>query len=294
MKPGLFIVGAPKCGTTAWVKYLGEHPRIAFSRVKEPHYFAVDLPGFREVESEREYEALFPDAGDGPILGEASVLYLYSKTAAEEIRKYNPDARILILLRAQEDYLPSWHQQLLYTFQEKIEDFGEAWRLSGQRRPESIPATCKEPSLLDYKALGRFHEQVARFLTHFPRSQVRVLRFEEWTRNPRDAYLDVLSFLGLEDDGRTDFRPVNEAKRHRSDVLGRVLQFPPKLLVGPIKLVKTVLRKDSLGLADAITKLNRKRDRKAIEPQLKDEIRAFYREDNRLLDRLPTRQELPA
>jgi len=66
------------------------------------------------------------------------------------------------------------------------------------------------------------------------------------------------------------------------------------LLVGPIKLVKTVLRKDSLGLADAITKLNRKRDRKAIEPQLKDEIRAFYREDNRLLDRLPTRQELPA
>jgi len=55
-----------------------------------------------------------------------------------------------------------------------------------------------------------------------------------------------------------------------------------------------VLRKDSLGLADAITKLNRKRDRKAIEPQLKDEIRAFYREDNRLLDRLPTRQELPA
>jgi len=154
MKPGLFIVGAPKCGTTAWVRYLGEHPQIAFSRIKEPHFFALDLPGFREVEMKREYEALFSDAGDAAVLGEASVLYLFSKSAAEQIRKYNPDARILILLRAQEDYLPSWHQQLLYTFQEEIEDFGEAWRLSGQRRPETVPETCKEPSLLDYKAMG--------------------------------------------------------------------------------------------------------------------------------------------
>src|SRR5690242_7658624 len=70
MKPGLFIVGAPKCGTTAWVKYLGEHAQIAFSKIKEPHYFALDLPGFREVETQREYEALF--SADAPIQGEAS------------------------------------------------------------------------------------------------------------------------------------------------------------------------------------------------------------------------------
>jgi hypothetical protein len=294
MKPGLFIVGAPKCGTTAWVKYLGEHPQIAFSRIKEPHYFALDLPALREVETKPEYEALFCDAGGAAVLGEASVLYLYSRTAAEEIRKYNPHARILILLRAQEDYLPSWHQQLLYTFQEKIEDFGEAWRLSGQRMRQTIPDTCKEPALLDYKAMGRFHEQVARFLAHFPRSQVHVLRFEEWTHNPRDAYLSTLSFLGLEDDGRTDFRPVNEAKRHRSDALGRMLQYPPKWLLPPIKLVKAALGRESLGLADAITSLNRKNNRKGIDPQLKYEICAFYRDDNRLLGELVGSEEVPA
>ena len=294
MKPGLFIVGAPKCGTTAWAKYLGEHPQIAFSRIKEPHYFALDLPAFREVETEREYEALFSGAGDAAVRGEASVLYLFSKVAAEEIRKYNPDARILIFLRTQEDYLPSWHQQLLYTFQEKIEDFGEAWRLSGQRKSATIPDTCKEPAVLDYKAMGRFHEQVARFLVHFPHSQVHVLRFEEWTRNPRDAYLRVLSFLGVEDDGRIDFRPVNEAKRHRLDALGRMLQYPPKWLLPPIKLVKAALGKESLGLAEAITDLNRKSDRKGIDPQLKDEIRAFYRDDNRLLGELVGGEEVPA
>jgi sulfotransferase family protein len=294
MKPGLFIVGAPKCGTTAWVKYLGEHPQIAFSRIKEPHYFALDLPALREVETEREYEALFSGAGDAAVRGEASVLYLFSKAAAEEIRKYNPDARILLLLRAQEDCLPSWHQQLLYTFQEKIEDFGEAWRLSGQRKPATIPGTCKEPAVLDYKAMGRFHEQVARFVAHFPRSQMHVLRFDEWTRNPRDAYLRVLSFLALEDDGRSDFRPVNEAKRHRSDALGRVLQYPPKWMLLPIKLVKAAFGTESLGLADAITNLNRKGDRKGTNPQLKDEIRVFYRDDNRLLGELVGGEEVRA
>jgi Sulfotransferase domain len=294
MKPGLFIVGAPKCGTTAWVRYLGEHPQIAFSRIKEPHYFAHDLPGFRLVTSESEYESLFSDAGDATVLGEASVLYLFSKTAAEEIHKYNPHARILILLRAQEDYLPSWHQQLLYTFQEKIEDFGEAWRLSGQRSAKTIPETCKEPAVLDYKAMGRFHEQAARFLTHFPHSQVHVLRFDEWTRNPREAYVGLLSFLGLEDDGRTEFRAVNEAKLHRSDALGRMLQYPPKWLLPPIRLVKAALGKESLGVADVITNLNRKSDRKAVDPQLKDEIRAFYRDDSGRLDELLAREELPA
>ena len=148
--------------------------------------------------------------------------------------------------------------------------------------------------MLDYKAMGRFHEQVARFLMHFPRSQVHVLRFEKWVCNPRKAYLEVLAFLGLEDDGRTDFQPVNEAKHHRSDMLGRMLQYPPKWLLAPIKLVKAALGKESLGLAEAITDLNRTSDRKDIDPQLKDEIRAFYREDNRLLDELLGGEQLPA
>lgn len=38
MKPNLFIVGAAKCGTTAWVNYLASHPDIFFAKVKEPHH----------------------------------------------------------------------------------------------------------------------------------------------------------------------------------------------------------------------------------------------------------------
>jgi hypothetical protein len=35
-KPNLFIVGAPKCGTTEWVHYLKSHLDICFPDRKEP------------------------------------------------------------------------------------------------------------------------------------------------------------------------------------------------------------------------------------------------------------------
>ena len=52
-KPDFFIIGAPKCGTTALATYLAEHPNIQLSDPKEPHYFCKDLKagarGYRKM-----------------------------------------------------------------------------------------------------------------------------------------------------------------------------------------------------------------------------------------------------
>src|SRR5690606_30582215 len=82
-RPNLFIVGAPKCGTTAWVEYLSSHPEIFFCDPKEPHFFNTDIPNFRWVRSLDEYLKLFVRAGSKKVVGEASILYLYSQEAAE-------------------------------------------------------------------------------------------------------------------------------------------------------------------------------------------------------------------
>ena len=39
--PGFFIVGAPRCGTTAMSTYLSGHPEVCFSVPKENHFFAL-------------------------------------------------------------------------------------------------------------------------------------------------------------------------------------------------------------------------------------------------------------
>src|SRR5262245_35065298 len=83
-KPTFFIIGAPKCGTTSLAAWLADHPDIFMSPTKEPHYFNTDHK--RYLNSLAGYEQLFEDATDRhSAVGEASVWYLYSANAVENI-----------------------------------------------------------------------------------------------------------------------------------------------------------------------------------------------------------------
>jgi hypothetical protein len=285
--PNLFIVGAPKCGTTAWFEYLRSHPDIFFPPSKEDCFFASDLPNFRFIHSESEYSELFAESGAAKIIGEASAMYLFSETAANSIRDYNAEAKILIFLREQEEYLPSLHNQFLSEFAEEIEDFETVWRISGRRPPETVPATCLEPRTLDYAAMGRFREQVERYLAAFPPEQVRVIRFRDWVVDPRSIYLEILDFLGLEDDGRTEFLPVNRGMTYRSRDLARFILYPPNLVRSIVQLAKKLTGSLGRSLERAARKTGLQSTpgyRNEISPELRDEIRRYYAEENRLLE----------
>lgn len=284
VRPNFFIVGAPKCGTTAWHAYLGSHPDIFFSEVKEPNYFATDMPRTRWVSNLRAYESLFKGGSKAKFIGEASAMYLYSTRAAENIRNYNPDSHILMFLRCQGDFLPSYHHQLLYRFAETIENFETAWRLSGNRPPDTIPKTCLEPKMLDYAAVADFRTQVGRFLSVFPREKVMVIAFDDWTSNPRATYLKILDFLGLKDDGRTEFPKINEAQSYRVKWLGRLIARPPRALQIAVNLLKKITGRDALGLGRKASKLiSAPGYTTSISRELRDEIRSRYAEDNLLL-----------
>ena len=57
-KPNLFLIGAPKCGTTSLASYLSDHPQIFVSDPKEPHFFNTDSEN-RKTWNWEEYEAIF-------------------------------------------------------------------------------------------------------------------------------------------------------------------------------------------------------------------------------------------
>ena len=42
--PEFFIVGHPKCGTTALYEMLSGHPQVFLPERKEPRWFADDVP----------------------------------------------------------------------------------------------------------------------------------------------------------------------------------------------------------------------------------------------------------
>lgn len=289
MKPNLFIVGAPKCGTTAWVEYLRSHPAIFFPASKDDCYFAYDLPRFRLVSSETQYAQLFAGSDGAKVVGEASAMYLFSTSAARAIRDFNPAAKILIFQRDQERFLPSLHNQFLREFAEEIEDFETAWRFSEHRPAETIPATCLEPGILNYAAMGRFSEQVERYLKAFPPEQICVIRFRDWVADPRTTYLNLLHFLGLEDDGRTDFAPVNAGTTYRSRALARLVVSPPAPLQRRWRSIKAPLGRPGAWLYRVARKAGLRSAagyRKEIRPELREEIRRYYADDNERLERL--------
>jgi hypothetical protein len=284
--PNLFIVGAPKCGTTAWAEYLGAHPDIFFPKYKDQCFFALDLPNFRLTRTDVDYATLFAESGNAKVIGEASAMYLFSEAAAGAIHEHNPASKILIFLREQEDYLPALHNQFLQEFAEEIEDFETAWRLSGQRPANTIPMTCLEPRTLDYLAMGRFKDQVERYLAAFPPEQLLVIQFRDWTTDPRTTYLEILDFLGLEDDGRTDFPPVNQGTTYRSRNLARLIIRPP----GLVQRVARLIRKLPFGghlyrAARAAGLWSAPGYRSEIAPELRDQIKRYYAEDNRRLEK---------
>jgi len=280
-KPNLFIVGAPKCGTTAWVTYLSRRPDVYFSPAKEPHYWNFDFPSYRWAKSQSEYDALFAGAGDAAVVGEASVMYLYSRVAAEQIAGFAPDAKIMIFLRDQRRFIPSYHQQLLYNVDEDQADLGVAWRASGARDPATIPPACREPAFLDYKSVGDFAPQVARFLERFPRERIKVLFLEDLVRDPRAQYLEILGFLGLPDDGETEFPRVNPAHDHRSQAIAGLTQRPPRAAKLLSRMIRSVPGLGGLRPSHILRRMNRvDRYRSAPDAALITEIGDHYRASN--------------
>jgi len=105
MKVDFFIVGAPKAGTTSLYHYLNEHPQVEMSIQKEPDYFsdkAIQKQGMyygkNRIDTLKKYEALFMQK-EAVLYGEWSVSYLFYENVAEDIKSYNPNAKIIIMLR---------------------------------------------------------------------------------------------------------------------------------------------------------------------------------------------------
>lgn len=228
-RPNFFIVGAPKCGTTAMNDFLAQHPDIFIPETKEVHFFGRDLHfskgALRDPEA---YAALFEGATQ-PLRGEASVWYLFSKTAAEEIHTYNPDAKIIIMLRHPADMLYSQHSQFLFNGNEDIEDFAAALAAESDRKAgRRVPKSAHLPEGLLYSETVRYAEQVARYFARFGRERVHVILYDDFRTDLPGTYRQTLQFLGVRDDFTPAFGVVNPNKRARSKLLREFVQAPPE------------------------------------------------------------------
>ena len=228
--PNTFIVGAPRSGTTALHHYLSQHPDVFMSDPKEPHHFGQDLwtdytDFFARFRDRARYLALFEDAGAHKAVGEASVWYLYSSTAAEEIHRFNPDARIIVTLRHPVDYLHSLHQHMLISGEEPIDDFLQAINTDREARKQAgIELIGRyRTGFPGYRPTALFADQIVRYQEVFGKDRVHVVLLDDIKRDTAAACGDICRFLGLRPEYQADFSPVNESRKVERRWLHRAL-----------------------------------------------------------------------
>jgi hypothetical protein len=234
----VFIVGAPRCGTTTLSHLLKNHPQVCSPMVKEPHFFAqhdlreLDEDALREIVQRDYLDRFFPACPPGRTVGaDSSVTYLYTPEQMAPILKLWPDSRFVIALRDPLEMLPSLHKRLLTLGDEDIRDFEDAWhavpdRAAGRR----IPRRNADPRWLRYDEAGRFGSYVERFFATVGREHCLVVSFDDLTSEPVAVARRLFDFLGLVQPASINIPHKRESKEVRFLWLQRLLKRPPKAI----------------------------------------------------------------
>lgn len=281
--PDFFIVGAPKCGTTAMTAYLAEHPQIGMCPRKETHYFAADLRSRLVVKrgqrppSEAEYLGFFAGLEDKDRRGEASVWYLYSSAAADEIHAFCPGADIVIMLRNPQEMLPSLHSQFVFVGLEPVEDFNSAWALDQERERSGTPPGFPPHS---YRSAIRYAEQVRRYIEVFGPERVHVILYDDFRDDTLGVYQRTCEFLGVEPSFTPTLEVVNANKQVRSRAMRNVVSRPPEPLRPLLhRLTSQGMRRQAGAALKGLNRRSVRREpipesaRESIRPEIARQVR---------------------
>jgi hypothetical protein len=233
--PTFLIIGAQRAGTTTLFTHLRYHPQVvrprsadgAIAWPKELHFF--DENYWRGVDW---YRAFFPLearmrasrrlSGRELVTGESTPYYLFHPAVPERVAKTLPDVRLIALLRNPVDRAYSHHQLMVRTGRED-HPFAEAIEAEPRRLAEVKQQLLDErPSQNEnnfrlhhhhrhraYLGRGLYAEQLERWLQHFPREQLLVIRSEDLFARPQETFDEVFAFLGIEPRALTGFAPRN-------------------------------------------------------------------------------------
>jgi len=195
MKVDFFIVGAPKAGTTSLYHYLNEHPQVEMSSQKEPDYFsdkAIHDQGMyygkNRINTLDKYESLFVQK-ESVVYGEASVSYLFYDNVAEDIKEYNPNAKIIIMLRnpierAFSHYLMDYRLGLISDSFENI--------IAKKSKHKNAHLFYQQ-----YIEVSKYAKQTQRYLDFFEKENILFIDYEDFKKNVSKTVDQVYNFLNI-------------------------------------------------------------------------------------------------
>jgi Sulfotransferase domain. len=281
-KANLFLVGAAKSGTTSLAVLLSTHSDVFMPSIKEPFYF---VDGFG-MQSPDEYSRLYDKSVRYNL--DASTGYLYDPSCPRKIKDYNPNAKILIVLRNPITFVLSYWEFMKANgnenlpFEEAISDEVEKMRSSSEFRQ-----SCEQWSFnYLYRKRALYYSQVKSYLDVFKRQNIKIVLFEDLIKD-RTVLKGIYEYLDVEwEDGlslpksNSTGEPVAFVKWLRFSPFLAYLKWPFKKFI-PLTVrhkIRSVLSRNAMT--------NRDYQKRILDMDERNALVDFFQEDVKQLTQL--------
>lgn len=240
--PNLFIVGAPKSGTTAMARHLQIHPDIYTPLQKEFTFFGKDLIRYAELISEQRYLDWFKDWEEEKYALDASPTYLYSQTAPYEFKDKSPGCKAIIMLRNPLEVAYSMYFEALQGGREDRDSFETAWNMEEKRlNGVGIPKNARLEYTTRYKSLGLYSQHVQHYWNVLGKENVHIIIFDDFKIDNKLSYIKLLNFLEIPLVLPNEFRIHNPSTKSKFKFITHFATTPPTWMgqVGGLFLSKS-------------------------------------------------------
>jgi len=202
------IMGAMKSGTTALFTYLAVHPQIFIPSYKELHFFDTDRYFDKNI-NYKIYHDLFMHSHNGQLLGDGTHTHMYQQECIPRIKNYNPDVKMIFILRNPVERAYSHYNLSLRKEKEDL-DFLKALELEKQRKSRNPLPVYR--TWYSYIEKGLYVNQIKYILNFFPLKQMHFIKTENLKLNFEDELKLLFDFLNIEKIKMLPFMLVNFQK----------------------------------------------------------------------------------
>ncbi len=215
----IIIAGTNKAGTTSLFKYLGDHPDICPSNVKQTNFFLdKDYPLLNQkpvydYESDPTlFEKYFPNNAKTEIKLEATPDYMYSEGTPEKMARYfkGKKVKIIFILREPLNRLMSW-----FKFGKQIGQLPEETTLAEFIEMNKAEKRNSDKAPLVALETGNYSNYIRRFFNYFEKEKISIYFFEEMTDDPERFMGKMEKDLGISEGfyENYEFEQLNKSQK---------------------------------------------------------------------------------
>lgn len=220
-KQYLIIGGVPKSGTTSLFRYLGDHPDICPSVIKEVNFFlkpdVTENPAWR-----KSYHTYFRNCLSNQFFLEASPGYLMAgNSAAKQIIKLSPGYHLFFILR------------------DPVMRLFSRWKSFHNRKKTNCSFSEFVENALDptHNAMSKFISEkyqdgfyakyIMEYLEIVPKERIHIFFFEDFIAEPKNALLKICEITKLSSAyyDNYQFSVENKSRRVKNRNIHRVAHW---------------------------------------------------------------------